>query len=90
MRPVKCRERGRLVRMLLNAYYPRGEANQHFFALRAQCGRDVRVPNNQLTDFLGEAGWCRHHDAKNNGPKLLPRAVVGLSVQRSSPVPSAC
>jgi hypothetical protein len=25
-----------------------------FFALRAQCGRDVRVPGNQLTDLLGD------------------------------------
>ncbi|MDX6499341.1 MAG: hypothetical protein QOG23_2601 [Blastocatellia bacterium] len=33
----RCWERGRLVRMLCNA---------EFFALRAQCGRDVRAPIN--------------------------------------------
>ena len=26
-----------------------------FFAGRAQCGRDVRVPSNELIDFLGKA-----------------------------------
>ena len=30
-----------------------------FFALRAQWGRDVRVPSNELTDFLGKAGRGR-------------------------------
>jgi len=30
-----------------------------FFALRAQCGRDVRVPSNELTDFLGKAHCVR-------------------------------
>ncbi|MDX6304584.1 MAG: hypothetical protein QOI77_1553 [Blastocatellia bacterium] len=33
----RCWERARLVRMLCNA---------EFFALRAQCGRDVRAPIN--------------------------------------------
>ena len=48
----KCWERGRLVRIPLTAYYSHSEDNDRFFALRAQCGRDVRVPSNQ-TGFFG-------------------------------------
>ena len=51
----KCWERGRLVRIQLHAYYSYSEDNHRFFALRAQCGRDVRVPSNRLTDFLCKA-----------------------------------
>jgi hypothetical protein len=31
------------------------ETTSIFLALRAQCGRDVRVPGNQSTDSLGKA-----------------------------------
>ena len=51
----KCWERGRLVRIPLDAYYSGIEDNQRFFALRARRGRDVRVPINQLTDFFGHS-----------------------------------
>ena len=58
-------ERGRLVRIRSRRVIPDIEDRQRFFALRAQCGRDVRVPidrlshanagRGRLNDFLGKA-----------------------------------
>jgi len=36
----KCWDRGRLVRIRLNAHYSHRADKQRLFALRAQCGRD--------------------------------------------------